>query len=163
MIDCKDFCFLLRKFGFDFSVGVPCSILKGVIGCLQLDPEIQYIPATREEEAIGIATGAHLAGKNPVVLMQNSGLGSSISALATLNLIYKIPILLVISWRGYQGSDAPEHIVLGEVTPKLLEEIGIPVKILSDDNLDEVVSSSMLIIKEQFAPVAILIRRGVIS
>jgi len=163
MIDCRDICFLLKKFGLNFSVGVPCSILKGIIACLQADPEIPYVPATREDEALGIATGAYLAGRKPLVLMQNSGLGSSISALASLNLIYKIPLLLIISWRGYQGKDAPEHIIMGKVTTKLLEEIGIPTKILTDDNLEEVISDSMLKIKGQCIPVSILIRRGILS
>ena len=163
MINCRDLCFLLKKAGFDFSAGVPCSTLGGIIACLQTDPEIPYIPAIKEEEALGIATGAYLAGRKPLVLMQNSGLGNSLGTLASLNLIYKIPLLLIVSWRGYQGKDAPEHLVMGKTTLKILEGIGIPAQVLSDDNLEEIISNSVRTIKEQCIPVSILVRRGVIS
>ncbi|NMX21198.1 sulfopyruvate decarboxylase subunit alpha, partial [ANME-1 cluster archaeon GoMg4] len=68
MVTTKDFCSMLKKQGFDFFTGVPCSILKGVINYLSEAPDIPYVPATREDEAIGIATGAYLAGKKPAVL-----------------------------------------------------------------------------------------------
>ena len=117
---------MLKEKGFDFFTGVPCSILKGVINYLSEDPDVPYIPATREDEALGIATGAYLTGKKPIVLMQNSGLGNSIGTLASLVLLYEIPLLLLISWRGYQGKDAPEHLIMGKATVKLLEDIGVP-------------------------------------
>ncbi len=163
MTDCEDFYSLLKRYGFDFSVGVPCSILKGVISYLKADPEIPYIQATREEEAIGIAAGAYLAGKNTLILMQNSGLASCISALASLNLIYLIPVLLIVSWRGYRGKDAPEHLIMGRITPRILKETGIPTEVLSDGNAEEVISKSLTIIKGQAIPACILIRRGVLS
>ena len=99
MVTTRVFCTTLKEKGFNFFTGVPCSILKDVINYLSEDPDVPYIPATREDEAIGIATGAYLAGKKPVVLMQNSGLGNSIGTLASLVLLYEIPLLLLISWR----------------------------------------------------------------
>ena len=77
---------------------------------------------------IGLASaaGAYLAGKKTVVLMQNSGLGVSYNALASLNEIYEIPTLIVVSWRGEGGKDAPEHIRMGKVIMNILEELDIP-------------------------------------
>jgi len=158
-----DFCLTLKKHGFNFSVGVPCSILKDIINCLQVDPDVSYVSATREDEAIGIATGAFLGGQKPVVLMQNSGLGNSISALASLPLLYKIPMLLLISWRGYQGKDAPEHLIMGKNTIKLLKDTGIPPQILSKKRTEKAISTAVNVMEEQQVPVAIVIRRGVIS
>ena len=163
MVTTKDFCSLLKKTGFDFSTGVPCSILKDVINYLSEDQDIPYIPATREDEAIGIATGAYFAGKKPVVLMQNSGLGNSIGTLASLVLLYEIPLLLLISWRGYRGKDAPEHIIMGKSAVKLLEDIGVPTLILPKEKVEKTVSSAVKIMEERSTPTAIIVRRGVIE
>src|SRR5207245_122100 len=77
---------------------------------LEALPASGYVPAVREDSAVGIAAGAYLAGKKPVVLMQNSGLGVCLNAILSLNAIYAIPALLVVSWRGEGGKDAPERI-----------------------------------------------------
>jgi len=165
MTSTKDFCVALKEKGFDFYTGVPCSILKGVINYLSEDLDLPYIPATREDEAIGIATGAYLAGKKPVVLMQNSGMGNSIGTLASLVLLYEIPLLLLISWRGFQGRDAPEHILMGKSTLKLLVEIGVPARVLpkEKEKAEETLLEAVKIINERSMPTAIIIRRGVIE
>src|SRR5207248_2415378 len=99
----------LRSAGFDFFTGVPCSLLEAPIACLEKDGEQGYVPATREDEAMGMAAGAWMAGRKlPVVFMQNSGLGNCLNVIASLHRIYEIPVLLVISWRGRNGKDAPE-------------------------------------------------------
>ena len=163
MVTTKDFCTVLKGKGFDFFTGVPCSIFKGVINHLLAEPDMPYITATREEEALGIATGAYLAGKKPVVLMQNSGLGGSIGTLASLNLLYETPILLLISWRGYQGKDAPEHRVMGESTLELLESIGVPTLILSKEGTEKIILDAIKIMEEKNIPTAIIVREGVIK
>ena len=163
MVTTRVFCTTLKEKGFNFFTGVPCSILKDVINYLSEDPDVPYIPATREDEAIGIATGAYLAGKKPVVLMQNSGLGNSIGTLASLVLLYEIPLLLLISWRGYQGKDAPEHLIMGKSMLKLLEDIGVPAQLLSKENAEETISNAVKIIEERSLPTAIIVRRGVIE
>ena len=163
MVTTKVFCAMLKEQGFNFSVGVPCSILKGVINYLSEDSDIPYIPSTREDEAIGIATGAYLARKKPVVLMQNSGLGNSIGTLASLVLLYEIPLLILISWRGYQGKDAPEHLIMGQSTVKLLKNIGVPTLILPNEKAEETISDAVKIMEEKNIPTAIIVKRGVIE
>src|SRR5207245_3137836 len=114
----------LQAAGFDFFVGVPCSLVGPVIA--ELDRRGVYLPETREDAALGVAAGAYLAGRLPVVVMQNSGLGVSLNALGSLHLLYRMPCLLLVTWRGYRGEDAPEHLVMGEVLPRLLELFGVP-------------------------------------
>lgn len=121
----------LKAAGFDFFAGVPCSLLKGLVSILDRDPDAHYVSATREDSAIGMAVGAYLGGKQPMVLMQNSGLGVSVNALASLTTMYAIPTLLVISWRGEGGNDAPEHILMGEIMLPILDLLKIPHRILS--------------------------------
>jgi phosphonopyruvate decarboxylase len=67
--------------GFDFFTGVPCSLIESLIAALEADPAVLYVPAVREDAAVGVAAGAWLGGRRPVVLMQNSGLGTSLNAL----------------------------------------------------------------------------------
>lgn len=159
----KEFCRLLKGEGFDIYSGVPCSILKDIITYLTDDPEFTYVPATKEDEALGIAVGTCLGGKKPVVLMQNSGLGNSINALTSLVLLYKFPILLIISWRGYQGKDAPEHLLMGKYMLDLLKTIEVPTLILSKDDLKEQIKESVKIMDETSIPVALILKRSVVE
>lgn len=113
-------------------LGVPDSTMKYFIdeGLLQK----KIIITTREEEAIGIATGMILAGSRSLVFMQNAGFGNSISTITSLIQLYKIPILFVIGWRGFKKSDAPEHLDFGKIQPDLLKLLDIKTKILSEKN-----------------------------
>lgn len=162
-MDHKNFCRLLKDNGFNFYSGVPCSILKNIISYLSEAEEFTYIPATREDEALGIAVGAYMGGRRPVVLMQNSGLGNSVDALTSLVLLYEIPILLVISWRGYQGKDAPEHLLMGRCMLDLLKVMKMPSKVLSEKNLEDQVRDSVRIMEKTGLPVALILKWGVIE
>ena len=159
----KEFCTLLKNNGFNFYTGVPCSILVNIINHLSKNKQFTYVPATREDEALGIAAGAYMGGKKPVVLMQNSGLGVSINALTSLVLLYKFQILLIISWRGYKGKDAPEHLLMGKYTLKFLRSTNIPTKILSKKTLEKQLRESIHIMTNQGKPVALVLKRGVID
>ena len=162
-MDYKAFCALLKKNGFNFYTGVPCSILGNIINYLSSNRDFIYIPATREDEAIGIAVGAYMGGKKPVVLMQNSGLGHSINALTSLVLLYKIPILFIISWRGYKGKDAPEHLLMGKYMLKFLRTMKVPIRILSKNRLEKQVEEASHILMESEVPVALILRRGIVK
>ncbi len=151
---------LLRKARFDFFVGVPCSILKGLILTLEKQADVPYIPAVREDSAIGIAAGAYFGGRKPVCLMQNSGLGYCYNALASLNLIYNIPCLLVITWRGYQGKDAPEHLVMGRVLPDLLKLAEIPFEIFDEKQAESQVARLVSLFETTAKPVALIVKKG---
>ena len=159
----KEFCTLLKRNGFNFYTGVPCSILGNIVNHLSKSKEFTYVPATREDEALGIAVGAYMGGKKPVVLMQDSGLGVSINALASLVLLYKFPILLIISWRGYKGKDAPEHLLMGKYLPNFLRTMNIPARILSKDILEKQLMDSVQIMRDQEVPVALVLKKGVID
>ena len=151
----------LRALGYDFFTGVPCSLISGLIAVLDSDPAYSYFAETREDAAIGLACGAYLAGKQPAVLMQNSGLGVCINALTSLTLLYKTPALLLITWRGYEGKDAPEHIIMGEVCGRLLETIGVPHRAPDPDSLLEDLRWATEYQRAEKLPAALLLRPGV--
>jgi sulfopyruvate decarboxylase subunit alpha len=135
MVTGPDFLHFLREAGFDFFTGVPCSLAKSLIATLE--ERGGYIPETREDAAVGLAAGAYMAGKQPIVIMQNSGLGVCVNALASLSLMYNFPCLLLITWRGYQGKDAPEHLIMGDISPTLLATLKIPHQVLDNDTVRE--------------------------
>ena len=158
-----EFCELLKNRGFNFFTGVPCSILRGVISILERDPEVTYVPAVREDAAVGLATGAYMAGRRPMVLMQNSGLGVCMNALTSLALIYRIPLLMLITWRGYQGKDAPEHMVMGRVMLDLLDDIGVPYRVLEPESIEADLDDALATLAEMGTPVALVLRREVLA
>jgi sulfopyruvate decarboxylase alpha subunit len=155
------FAALLHEQGFAFATGVPCSLIEDLISTLETDPQLPYVPAVREDVAVGLAAGAWLAGRRPVVLMQNSGLGTSMNALASMALMYGIPTLLVVTWRGYQGKDAPEHILTGAITPQHLSLLGIPHRVLSLASATDDVAWAAAEMDRLSQPVAILVPPGV--
>ena len=125
MLTSKSFVHQLTSKGFNFFTGVPCSLLSGLIACLEETPDVPYIPAVREDAAVGLCAGAYMAGSLPVILMQNSGLGYCLNAFTSLNLIYKIPALVIMSWRGCGGRDAPENIIMCENNEDHLKTAGM--------------------------------------
>jgi sulfopyruvate decarboxylase subunit alpha len=151
----------LQERGFDFFTGVPDSVLAGVIA--GLIERRMYVPSVREDEALAMAAGAFMGGKAPVVLMQNSGLGTCLNTMISLNLIYLQPCLLMISWRGHDGKDAPEHLVMGQVMTQMLELIRVPHRTLTAEGWQEDLNWARQVFIEQRIPVALLIVKGVLS
>jgi phosphonopyruvate decarboxylase len=159
----REFAALLERRGFDFFAGVPCSLIEDLIAALESHPRLPYIDAVREDVAVGLAGGAWLAGRRPAVLMQNSGLGTSLNALASFAVMYGLPALLLVTWRGFGGKDAPEHILMGEISPRLLDLLGIPYHVLARDSLEADVAWAREQMDARMSPVALLVPPGLFS
>jgi phosphonopyruvate decarboxylase len=154
---------LLTRHGFDFFTGVPCSLVEDVIAVLETEREAPYVAAVREDAAVGLAAGAWLAGRRPCVLMQNSGLGTSLNALASLSLMYGLPVLIVVTWRGHEGKDAPEHILTGRITPQILDLLGMPYRVLSAESAADDVAWAAKEMDTRMQPVAIVVPPRVVQ
>jgi len=152
----------LKEKGYTFYAGVPCSMLGSLIDTITSDKSVTYIPAVRENAALGVASGAYLAGKGACVLMQNSGVGNVVNALTSFNLIYKIPVLFIISWRGFKGKDAPEHIIMGEKTIPLLKELGVPHRVLSN-RYKEDIDWALGVMKKKRIPASLILPKGLLE
>jgi sulfopyruvate decarboxylase alpha subunit len=148
----------LRREGFDFFTGVPCSLVGPVIA--ELERRGAYFSETREDAALGVAAGAYLAGRLPVVVMQNSGLGVSLNALGSLHILYEMPCLVLVTWRGFEGKDAPEHLVMGRVLPALLDLFEIPHRDPDADALETDVGWAAEEARRTRKPVALIVRPG---
>jgi phosphonopyruvate decarboxylase len=163
MISGHDFAACLERHGFDFFTGVPCSLIEDLIAVLERGTRTPYVAAVREDAAVGVAAGAWFGGRRPVVLMQNSGLGTSLNALASLSLMYGLPALLIVTWRGFGGKDAPEHILTGEISPRLLELLGVPHRVLAVDSLDADLAWAAAEMNARRSPVALLVPPKVVE
>ncbi len=145
-----------KKKNIENFIGVPDSTLKYFIDeCLK---NKNIIIATREEEAIGIATGTTLSKSSSLVFMQNAGFANSISTITSLVELYEIPIIFLIGWRGYLSDDAPEHLKIGKIQPELLKIIGLKSKILTDTNWKSGCDWAINNLKKK-KPCALVIRR----
>ena len=113
-------------------LGVPDSTLKYFIDECQKNNNI--IVTTREDEAIGIATGMYLSKSLSLVFMQNAGFANSISTITSLIQLYQIPLIFLVGWRGYLSDDAPEHRKIGKIQPDLFKIIGLKSKIITEKN-----------------------------
>ena len=123
---------ILRKNQIEYTYSVPCAkIKKLLILCSQ---NFKDIPLTREEEGIGIATGAYLAGgRRSALLMQSGGIGNSINALLSLAVLHKIPIPLLISWRGIYEEKITAQFAMGQHLTRLFEASDIPYTEIHDE------------------------------
>ncbi len=127
MIAADDFLGPARRAGFDFYTGVPCSFLTQIINRVIGDPELAYVGAASEGEAVAIASGAWLAGRGTVVMFQNSGLGNAVNPLTSLNYPFRIPTLIVSTWRGAPNiKDEPQHELMGQIMAQLFELMRVP-------------------------------------
>lgn len=127
MISAASFIEHLRGLGYSQYAGVPCSFLKPFINYVIDDPSLNYLGAASEGEAVGITLGAYLAGRKTVTMCQNSGLGNMVNPLTSLNFPFRVPTLLITTWRGEPGvKDEPQHELMGQITHRLLETMEIP-------------------------------------
>ena len=164
-MDAQTFWDALKARGLTFFSGVPDSTFHHAYNLMLHDPEIRYIPAVREDVALGVASAAYFTGKLGGVIMQNSGLGNLVNPLTSFSLMYQIPVLLIVGWRGYGGppNDAPEHWIMGVKTPEILDLLHVPYEILESDNLEPALDRLLATMVECSAPGALLVRAGVIQ
>jgi phosphonopyruvate decarboxylase len=166
MIEPDVFFTAMKQAGIRLFAGVPDSLLSNL--CAYIDDHSQlgeHIITANEGNAIALAAGYHLSsGQYAAVYMQNSGLGNSVNPLTSLTdpEVYKIPMLLIIGWRGEPGvKDEPQHVKQGRITPGQLGLLEIPYWIVdADSQLEDTLKAALEKIQATGAPVALLVRKG---
>lgn len=166
MIDATSFLNAAAARGVDFYTGVPCSFLTPFINTAINTPSLDYVGAASEGEAVGIAAGAYLAGRLPVVMCQNSGLGNMVNPLTSLNHPFHIPCLLIVSWRGEPGlKDEPQHELMGEITHSLLGTMRIPHRPFpkSVEEVEPALDAALASMMDTGLPFALVMEKGAVS
>jgi phosphonopyruvate decarboxylase len=144
VIEARDFVEAARERGFEWYAGVPCSYLTPFINYVLQDPSLHYVSMANEGDAVALIAGVALAGvpagghrrailhrraishRRGVTMMQNSGLGNAVSPLTSLTWTFRLPQLLIVTWRGQPGvADEPQHALMGPITPKMLDTMEV--------------------------------------
>lgn len=166
MVDPTAFYESAKGCDLDLFTGVPDSLLKDF--CLYLSQcaaPNEHVVVANEGAAIALASGHYLSsGGIALVYMQNSGLGNAVNPLLSLTCsnVYKIPLIMLIGWRGETGTnDEPQHLAQGRLTLPLLETLGIPQRLLPRDTAGavECLEESVSMARSLSAPVAIVVRK----
>lgn len=109
-----------------FVTTVPCKQLAGVIDEIDRHEKIFHIPANKEDEGMGLCAGAWMGGKRPAIIMQNTALGVTLNTLATLTQFYRMPLPMLISYRGELGEPVACQVEMAVHTKALLAQMHIP-------------------------------------
>src|ERR687897_2778951 len=128
----------LKANGVRLMSALPETWLVHLIRLADDDPDVTLVRLAKEEEGVGISMGAHLAGVKSAMLMQNHGFLAAINGIVSGAQLYRIPLLMLVSYRGEFGERDPWQTEGGGVTEDLLRALRIPFVYL--DNQDHVVS-----------------------
>jgi sulfopyruvate decarboxylase subunit alpha len=139
---------------------LPETWLVHLIRMADEDPNMTLVRLAKEEEGIGISAGAHLAGVNSAMLMQNHGFLAAINPIVSLALLYKIPLLMLISYRGHMGEKDPWQTQGGLATESILRALNIPTWHLTNSNdVYRRLKDAQTLAYASLHPVAVLLTR----
>ncbi len=151
----------LKEAGIDLVASVPDINLLELLNLLSEDKDITHVPVGREEEGIGVCTGAYLGGKRIAILMQNGGLMNSCNGITTTALQFGIPILLLVYYAGDMGDNAFH--MIGLVTEPVLQGLGIKYTVMRDPaKVKQQIIDARTAAEASKRPVALLLTRAVL-
>jgi len=153
----------LSRLGFGVVGFVPDAGHKRLIELCQADKHMRTVVLSTEEEGVGLATGAWLGGAKTVLLMQSSGVGNVINALAMVREC-RIPLLLLVTMRGEYGEFNPWQVPMGQATPDVLRAMGVTVQTAyAAADVASIVDAAARIAFGGYAASAVLISQRVIG
>jgi phosphonopyruvate decarboxylase len=155
-----------RARGADLYTGVPCSFLKPLINYAIDSPEVHYVPLNNEGEAIAFASGAYLTGKKPVVMFQNSGLGNTVNPLTSLVYPFRIPLLLICTWRGQAGiQDEPQHELMGRISAQMLSQMRVENEVVTGEShqVEDALGRAFDHMERSHLPYGLILPKGMIE
>src|SRR5205807_8076669 len=150
----------LKKAGIGLVSALPETWLVHLIRMTDEDPDMILVRLAKEEEAVGISAGAHFAGVKSAMLMQNHGFMASINGIVSFAHLYKIPLLMLISYRGSFGERDPWQTQGGNVTEPLLRAMNIPYSCLdASASVEKRIAQAHTLAESSLQPVALLLTR----
>lgn len=146
--------------GYGLCAYVPDNRFEPIIKAMRAEPSFDLVSVTREEEGVGVAAGAGLAGVGGVLMMQTTGIGNCINALGSLPIAQEIPMLIVLSERGNLGEVVQTQVPLGQALRPILEAIRIPhYTIDSASKVTAAVEGAASLAKASLGPVALILHQ----
>jgi phosphonopyruvate decarboxylase len=168
MIEARDFVEAARDRGFEWYAGVPCSYLTPFINYVLQDPSLRYVSMANEGDAVALIAGVALAGgrRRGIAMMQNSGLGNAVSPLTSLTWTFRLPQLLIVTWRAQPGvPDEPQHALMGPITPKILETMEIPWELFPSETaaIGPALDRATAYMDQTGRPYALVMQKGTVA
>lgn len=152
----------LKEAGINFIATLPDINLRNLLRLVEVDGNIIHVPLCREEEGIGICTGAYLVGKKCALIMQNGGLYNSVNGIVSTLLHYHIPLLLLIYYAGDVGDQS--FSTTGAMTEPILDALGIRTYILREPGeAKALIRRTQILAHDSKHPVAILLTKDVLG
>jgi sulfopyruvate decarboxylase subunit alpha len=140
---------------------LPETWLVHLVSLAEEDPEMTLVRLAKEEEGVGVSVGAHLAGVRSAMLMQNHGLLASVNGIVSLAQLYRVPLLMLVSYRGGFGEEHPWQTEGGGVTEDLLRALRIPYRLLERaGEVETELRRAQQLAESSLRPVALLLCRG---
>lgn len=152
----------LKSAGVNFVTSLPDVNLSKLLAAVDADRELPHVTLCREEEGIGICTGAYIGGRTAAIIMQNGGFLNSCNALTTTALNFNIPILLLIYYAGDLGDEG--FATLGSVTEPVLRGLGIRYYLLrKNEDIETTIEGAVTLAVDSRRPVAVLMTKDVLG
>jgi phosphonopyruvate decarboxylase len=172
MIEAREFVEAARQRGFCWYAGVPCSFLTPFINYVLQDPSLHYVSMANEGDAVALIAGIALAGDagapygRGVSMMQNSGLGNAVSPLTSLTWTFRLPQLLIVTWRAQPGiADEPQHALMGPITPDMLKTMEIPWELFPTESaqIGPALDRAVAYMDQSERPYALIMQKGSVA
>ncbi|MBI2998172.1 MAG: sulfopyruvate decarboxylase subunit alpha [Deltaproteobacteria bacterium] len=152
----------MKEAGINFVTSLPDYNIAKLLELVDADRDIKHVPLCREEEGIGICTGAYMGGKTTAIIMQNGGFLNSCNALTTTALNFNIPIVLFIYYAGDIGDEG--FSTLGSVTEPVLVGLGIRYYVLRKvEDIKPTIKGATTLAVDSRRPVAVLLTKDVLG
>jgi len=123
---------ILKDHGISLIAAIPCDRTKDLH--FLLPQHFRHIGLTREEDGVGVCSGAFLAGERPLLAMQSSGLGNMLNAIMSLSRIYDLPLPILASWRGVENETIPAQVPFNSNIPGILDAVEVPYTIIRNSS-----------------------------
>ena len=152
----------LKEAGIDLIATLPDINLRELLGLVEADDRVIHVPLCREEEGIGICTGAYLVGKKCVLIMQNGGLFNSVNGIVSTLIQYQVPLLLLIYYAGDLGDRT--FSTTGAATEPVLNALGIRSYILREPHeVKDLIRRTQILTMDYKRPVAVLLTKDILG
>jgi len=149
----------LKDAGINFVTYLPETRLSQILPLIRDDPAMELIAVANESEAVTIAAGATLAGKQAAVYMENTGIYVASYSLLAVGKQLGVPLLLVVAYLG----GVPDlrnsflYATIGKHSVPVLDGLGIDHRLVEDgEKLEVKVKDAVRAANALRAPYALL-------
>ena len=143
---------------------VPDAGHKQLLELVAGNTAMKSVALTTEQEGVALTAGAWLGGQRGALLMQSSGVGNCVNAIASITRACQFPLLMLVTMRGEWGEANPWQVPMGTAVAPVLESLGVKLARLEEANeAYATLSAAGALCFSGAAPVAVLIAQRLIG